>query len=149
MKKLKKLFILLIIPIMVISCGSDDDAIKEIIPGPPTGTDVRYKFTVSSADVVTSFKYKSVDGTMESGFFNDVSPLSFSKTIIVQKPFLTKMDLNFQNKTGVDHNYSVEIYVDGVLSDTQVGTVPAPPVVPVNPEVPYPPFSVTKTYLVN
>jgi len=149
MKKLKKLFLILIIPIMAISCGSDDDAIKEIIPGPPTGTDVRYKFTVSAADVVTSFKYRSAEGFMEFGFFNDISPLSFSKTIIVQKPFQTKMDLNFQNKTGVDQTYSVEIYVDGVLSDTQLGTVPAPPVVPVNPEVPYPPFSVSKTYLVN
>lgn len=145
MKTLKNLFFLLIVPIMLISCSSDDDA-KEIIPGPPTGTDVRYKFTISSTEVLTGFKYKQDDGTMDAGFFTIDSPLTFTKTIIVQKPFQTRLDLNFQNKTGVEQNYTAQIYVDGVLSDTQTGIVPVPPNPPVDPLVPYPPFSTSKTY---
>ena len=145
MKTLKKLLFLLILPIAFISCNNDDDA-KQIIPGTPTGTDVRYKFSVSSSEVVTGFKYKNADGSMDSGFFNIESPTTYTKTIIVKKPFQTRMDLSFQNATGVEHNYTVEIYVDGILSNTQSGIVPIPPVPPIDPQKPYPPFSVSKTY---
>lgn len=148
MKTLKKLLFLFIIPIVFISCHNDDD-VKEIIPGPPTGTDVRYKFTVSSTEVLTSFKFKKSDGIMETGYFTPDAPLTFTRTIIVQKPFVTRMDLNFQNKTGVEHNYTVQIYVDGVLADTQTGTVPVPPNPPADPQVPYPPFSASKTYTIS
>ena len=145
MKTLPRLLLLFLIPLLFLSCHNDDDA-KEIIPGPPTGTEVRYRFSISSTDVLTGFKYKKSDGSMEVGYFTIDFPLVFTKTIIVQKPFVTRMDLNFQNKSGIQQDYTVQIYIDGVLSDTQAGIVPVPPLVPVNPEVPFPPFSVSKTY---
>ena len=149
MKKLKNwssLLLVLSIAFFSASCSDDDDGPKEIIPGTPTGTDVRYEFSVSSKEPVTTFKYKKADGNMDYGNLTIDSPLKWTKTIIVKKPFQTKMELNFQNKTGQEQTYRVDIFIDGILKNTQSGTISIPPVPPVNPAIPYPPVSITTTY---
>ena len=132
MKKFKKsslILLLFAVSMVAFSCNSDDDA-KEIIPGTPVGTDVRYKLIVSAPSIVTSIKYKKGDGNTGTDGFDVDSPTEWTKTIIVKKPFVTKLEVTFRNSTNAVQNYTFQIYTDGVLSDTQTGQIEIPPTPP-------------------
>lgn len=127
MKNIKQFSLLLfalVLTVFVVSCNNDDDA-KEIIPGPPTGTDIRYKLTVSSP-IVTLIRYKKADSNTGTDVISVDSPMTWTKTIIAKKPFTTKLEVTFKNTTTNVQNYTVEIFVDGVLANTQTGDIPVP-----------------------
>ena len=138
------LFFVIMLTTFIVSCNNDDDA-KEIIPGPPTGTEIRYRLTTST-NMITAISYRKSDNNMESGFLNADSQTVWTKTIIVQKPFTTRLDMKFKNTTNAVQSYTVEIFVDGILANTQTGTVAVAPNPPVNDDDPFPVVSDTKTY---
>lgn len=146
-KKLSTLLLLLMVTFAGSSCSEDDDRPKEIIPGPPTGTEIRYRITAST-NMITAISYRKSDNNMEAGFLNIDSQTDWTKTIVVQKPFTTRLDIKFKNTTTNVQNYAVEIFVDGVLANTQTGTVAVAPSPPVNEDDPFPTVSDTKTFIV-
>lgn len=128
MKNMKQFGLLLfafVLTAFAVSCNNDDD-VKEIIPGTPTGTDIRYKLTVSSP-IVTLIKYKKGDSNTGTETTTADSPMTWTKTIIAKKPFTTKLEVTFRNTTTDVQNYTVEIFTDGVLANTQTGEIPVPP----------------------
>jgi len=126
MKNIKQFTLLFafVITLFAVSCENDDD-VKEIIPGTPTGTDIRYRLTVSSP-IVTLIKYKKGDLNTGTETTTVDSPTMWTKTIIAKKPFTTKLEVTFRNTTTSVQNYSVEIFTDGVLANTQTGEIPVP-----------------------
>jgi len=146
-KKLSTLLVLLMVSFSGISCSEDDDRPKEIIPGPPVGTEIRYKLTAST-NMITAITYKKSDGNMESSFVTIDSPTLWTKSIVVQKPFTTRLDVKFKNTTSDVQNYAVEIFIDGVSANTQTGTIAVAPNPPVDEDEPFPVVAVTKTFTV-
>ena len=128
MKQFSLLLFALVLTVFAVSCNNDDD-VKEIIPGTPTGTDIRYRLTVSSP-IVTLIKYKKGDLNTGTEVMTVDSPMTWTKTIIAKKPFTTKLEVTFRNTTPEVQNYTVEIFTDGVLANTQTGEIPVPPTPP-------------------
>ena len=129
MKNFKKItsILLLAISVSFVSCGDDDDAAGPIIPGPPTGVDIRYEVIVS-ANMIDAIKYDNGNDQMLNGDVSVENPLLWSKTIVVffsDLPYNVKTTVDFANMTNQPQTYTLNIYENGELVDTTNGSVPA------------------------
>lgn len=129
MKNLKKLNLVIILAALAfttVSCSDDDDSNGPIIPGPPTGTDIRYE-VISSVDMIDAIRYKDGSGTTLNGELSVENPLEWRKTIVVffsAQPYNVKATVDFINTSEQAHTYTMNIYEDGELAHTINGSVP-------------------------
>lgn len=117
--------LLLAIGVTLASCSKDDDDNGPIIPGPPTGSEVKYKVSVP-VDMMTQIKFKTGTGEMFYGEIKPDSRLSWNKIIVVpfaNMPFDAFIEAKFRNTSDVPQTYTLEIYKDNVLVKTASGTV--------------------------
>lgn len=127
MKTLKKIGALLVLVLSVsfVSCNDDDDKNKVIIPGPPTGTDIRYEVEASTS-IIEKIRYKKGNGQFAFGHDSPDAINNWSMTIVIDfedQPMLAAADVTFKNDSGVDQNYTLKIFEDGELVETQSGTL--------------------------
>ena len=123
MKKISTL-ILMTLAFVAVSCVGDDDNV--IIPGPPTGTDVRYMASAGTT-MFESIRFVGSDGEFNQGFPNAENPTQWSRTIIVPfpaQPFVALAEIKFKNQATTPQNFTLKIFEDNVLVKTEEGTIP-------------------------
>ncbi len=108
-----------------VSCNNDDDGVKPIIPGPPTGTEIRYEISVST-DMIDYIQYKQANNTTEEGELFPEDPTQWNKSIVipfVYLPYTVDMRVDFINPTTATQSYTLKIFHDNELVKTATGTV--------------------------
>ncbi len=96
----------------VLSCSSDDS---------PSGPKVRYS-VYTSTDMITSIAFKNREGEMTSVSVDNLNG-EWGKTVTVQTPFAATAVASFKNETETTQTYSVSVFVNGVIADTEQGSV--------------------------
>ncbi|MFT3795292.1 hypothetical protein [Flavobacterium sp.] len=127
MKTLKKIGALLLLSLSVslVSCNSDDDDNKPIIPGPPTGTDIRYEVE-TSANIIKKIRYKKGNDQFAFGYSTPDSPNSWFMTIIVDfvdQPMTAEAEVTMKNDTGFEQSYTFQIFEDNEVVATVSGVL--------------------------
>lgn len=126
MKNLKKITALfaLTVGITLLSCKEDDD-MGPIIPGPPTGSEIKYKLDVS-ADIITEISYRTGTGNTFYGNLLPDSRLSWYNIIVLpfwEMPATAYVQAKFLNNTDTEKTYTFEIYQDTTLVKTSSGVI--------------------------
>lgn len=136
-----QIFGVMAMALLSVSCNNDDDGVKPIIPGPPTGTEIRYEIAAST-DMIKMIKYKQANNTTEEGELFPENPTQWNKTIVipfVYLPYSVDMRVDFVNPTTETQSYQLKIFHDNELVKTATGTIN-----PDDPEVEEP-VTVTRT----
>lgn len=127
MKELKKIGLLLLFTVSAlnVSCNDDDDEMGPIIPGTPTGTDIRYEVSASSA-MIQSIGYKKGNGDAGIGVMGE-EPTYWTTTIIApfsSQSFVATCSVVFLNTSDTEQNYTLKIFKNGTEVQSTTGIVP-------------------------
>ncbi|MBD3583703.1 hypothetical protein [Flavobacterium selenitireducens] len=98
----------------LVSCSGDDS---------PSGTPVRYSLFTSS-EMIQSITFRDRDGSMRTVALEAVN-LEWGKTIRVEAPFAAAASVQFDNDSQATQTYTLKVFVDGELADSEEGTVSA------------------------
>ncbi len=115
MKSLKILFSILVLAVITISCGAEDDPLASV------------KYQIVGLDTsVTQIKYDVLGGTVDVSNTNEFGGGSDSRTVAINiLPFTAHLEAAVNNNTATAKNYDLIIYVDGVAKANYNLNVPA------------------------
>lgn len=116
--------LLMVLSVALVSCNDDDD-VKTIVPGTPTGTDIRYE-VATSANIITKIRYKKGNGDFAFGHSTPDTINDWFMTVVVmfaEQPLNAEVEVTMKNNTGQNQNYTMEIYENGVPVETASGVL--------------------------